>query len=291
MWLAFAMLAAVSFGFRGILYQWSSQKPMERNLMLFGVYLTGTIVSLAGTFVTGQHWSSGTLIGVFMGLFSFASNAAMVKGFAVGKASLVAVFTALPPVVVASAAFVIWGERLNVWQTMSLLIIVSGMVMIRYSSDLSLRNLQGLQWAVITLLGFAITDLSSKQAALWETDKFPTLFLMYLTGTVLFYGTWRRFKRREAPVQSEAALPDRAWSKRKTVGWGMFVGLTNICGMFLLLVALKDGMAGLVSAISAMNVLLILLYVRYFLKEKFRPLEAAGMWLAIGGIILLRLLG
>ena len=36
MWLAYAALAAVCFGFRGILYQWTSQKRIERNLMPTG---------------------------------------------------------------------------------------------------------------------------------------------------------------------------------------------------------------------------------------------------------------
>ncbi len=93
-----------------------------------------------------------------MGLFSFISNAAMYKGFAVGKMSLMAMFTGLPPVVVALLAFAVWGERLSVWQLLAFVVIMSGLLMVRYSNDLSLRNLQGAQWGVLTMLFFGLTD-------------------------------------------------------------------------------------------------------------------------------------
>ena len=47
MWLLFAGFSAIAFGLRGILYHWTSQKPINRNLMLLGVFSTGVILSLA----------------------------------------------------------------------------------------------------------------------------------------------------------------------------------------------------------------------------------------------------
>lgn len=68
----------------------------------------------------------------------------------------------------------------------------------------------------------------------------------------------------------------------------MAVGLTNVSGMILILHAFSLGVTGLVSAVVATNVLLILLYARFFLKEKFRALELTGMAFALTGVILLR---
>ncbi|RAV18874.1 DMT family transporter [Paenibacillus contaminans] len=348
MWLAYAAAAAVCFGFRGILYQWTSRKPLDRNLMLFGVYLFGTIVALTTTLVTGQRWTDGTLIGLVMGLFSYGSNASMYKGFAVGKASLVAIFTALPPVVVIAGAYVLWHETLNFGQIIAFVVILTGILMIRYSNELSLSNLNGVQWAIFAMLGFAITDLASKQSTLWNAATFPTLTLMYGTGTLLFMGTWLRSlsKSSSAASRSDAksgeqpdlspsptvagsaagepasAAPEAAvsawnetastggrdetdetekaeinisalkqWSFRKTVLWGMFVGITNISGMMLLMPAFKHGITGLVSAIGAMSVVLILLYARLILRESFSRMEAAGAALAVVGVLVLRLLG
>ncbi|TMV47812.1 EamA family transporter [Paenibacillus mesophilus] len=320
MWLAYASLAAVCFGFRGILYQWTSQKPLERNLMLLGVYLSGAVVSIAAAIMLGQTWSPAVWTGLVMGAFSFVSNASMYKGFSVGKASLVAVFTALTPVVVAVISFLRWGETLNVWQAAAFLVIVAGIVIIRYSNDLSWRNLQGIQWALLAMVTFGITDLASKQAMLWHADKLPTLFVMYATGSVLFFMLWGLGRlrkrtasgsvRREVAVASISAAAAPAptassvsgktspqadtgrstWSIRATLGWGAFVGLTNISGMIFILPAFQHGITGLVSAVVATNVLLILLYARIFLKERWSFQEMIGIACALAGVLGLRLL-
>lgn len=319
MWLAYASLAAVCFGFRGILYQWTSQKPIERNLMLLGVYISGAAISIGAAMALGQTWSPAVWCGLVMGVFSFVSNASMYKGFAVGKASLVAVFTALTPVVVASLSYVRWGETLNVWQAAAFLLIVAGIVIIRYSNDLSWRNLQGVQWALLAMVTFGITDVASKQAMLWNADKMPTLFVMYATGAVLFFALWSTVRLRERAVSRRAveetavsvetpesappvagvvsvepiqrtSLKPAAWSIPRTLSWGAVVGLTNISGMIFILPAFQHGITGLVSAVVATNVLLILLYARVFLKERWSFQEMIGIVCALAGVLGLRLL-
>lgn len=69
----------------------------------------------------------------------------------------------------------------------------------------------------------------------------------------------------------------------------MAIGFTNFFGMILIITAFKYGITGLVSAVVAMNVLLILLYTRIFVKEKFRRLEVIGMSICIVGMIALRI--
>ncbi|MFD0678174.1 MULTISPECIES: EamA family transporter [unclassified Paenibacillus] len=306
MWFVFAAASAVCFGLRGILYQWTSQRPIDRNLLLFGVYLSGTIIALIINLFAEQHWSSGVWIGAVMGLFSFISNAAIYRGFAVGKAAIIAMFTGLPPVVVVIMAYFIWDEKLNLWQTLSFVIIIFGLLLIRYSNEISWSNLKGAQWGALAMLGFGLTDLSSKQATLLGAETLPTLSLMYITGTVLFGFTWYSNQRKKSASHTETAAaaevsiengnsaamptPPRVnWSIGKTLLWGMIVGLTNISGMMLVMPAFKLGVTGLVSVVIAMNVVFVLLYARFVLKERFTPLELSGLCAAMVGIIILRL--
>ncbi|UQZ82764.1 4-amino-4-deoxy-L-arabinose-phosphoundecaprenol flippase subunit ArnE [Paenibacillus konkukensis] len=305
MWFVFAAASAVCFGLRGILYQWTSQRPIDRNLLLLGVYLSGTIIAFAVNAFVRQPWSSGCWVGVWMGLFSFISNASMYRGFAVGRASVIAMFTGLPPVVVVTLAYLLWGERLNMWQTCSFAVIVLGILMIRYSNDISLRNLQGAGWGALTMIAFGITDLSSKKATMLGAETLPTLMLMYVTGTVLFGAAWYAGRRKLAAARAIAAASSEvrqsvaeaaagkaspaAWTAPRTLLWGMVVGLTNISGMMLVMPAFKLGVTGLVSVVIAMNVVFVLLYARFVLKERFTKLEAGGLTCALIGIIILRL--
>lgn len=356
MWFILAAAAAASFGLRGILYQWTSKRPLNRNLMLFGVYLSGTLITLTASLVLGEAWTPAVWFGALMGLFSFISNAAMYKGFAVGKASLIAMFTGLPPVVVALLAFVVWGERLSYLQLVAFVIIMSGLLMVRYSNDLTLRNLQGAQWGVLTMFFFAFTDFSTKQATLSGAPIFPTLVVMYITGGLFFLGIWLRQRRQAFPAaqgihqarnetaaasegaggreaaesirlaQDEAATADegaggrgtvaevsdrggaslanrthqeahgtalaarKPWTSRRTLLWGMTVGITNASGMMFAMPAFKHGTTGLVSAVMAANVVLVMLYARFVVKEKFTRLESIGLTFGLTGIVLLKLL-
>ncbi|GLI07908.1 hypothetical protein YDYSG_39380 [Paenibacillus tyrfis] len=322
MWFLFAAASALCFGLRGILYQWTSQRPINRNLLLLGVYASGTLIALVAAAVTGQAWTKPVWIGTLLGLFSFVSNAAMYKGYSVGKASLVAMFTGLPPVVVVLFAYVLWGEKLNTAQLAAFIVIVAGILMIRYSNDISLKNLQGAHWGAITMLFFGLTDLSSKQATLIGAATLPTLALMYGTGSLLFAAAWLLGQKQEAfaratlragreevaagsqeapgsPASAAASAVTtgsgpvpaavRDWSPGRTLIWGMFVGITNVCGMILAMPAFAAGVTGLVSVVIAMNVVLVLFYARFGLKEKFSRLESGGLLLALIGIIVLRL--
>ncbi|MFB9329918.1 EamA family transporter [Paenibacillus aurantiacus] len=316
MWLLFSLLASVSFGLRGIFYHWTSQQPLSRNALLCGTFFMGALVSLTCAILIERQWNASAWIGVQMGLFSFAANASMFQGFKVGKASVVAIITALPAVLVAIGALAIWGESLDAPQLAAFLVIILGVLLVRYSNEITLRNLQGAQWGLLALAMFACNDLSSKWTQLEEAPLFATLFLMFLTGTLCF-GTWRwierrreRMPRQEAAVASHEAAaghsshreversategtvaPPVPWPDRRAFLVGMAIGITNAVGMVLIMTAFDLGKAGLVSAVVASNVLFVLAYTRFYVRERFTKLETTGVLTTLAGILLLKLLG
>lgn len=315
MWLTYSVFAAIFFGLRGILYHWSSQKPLNRNLLLCGTFSMGAIVNGICALVFSSDWTIAALIGIQMGLFSFGANASMFKGFAVGKASLVAILTALPSVVVVIVAFGLWQEKLHAMQLIAFVVIIGGVLLVRLSNDISLRNLQGAQWGLLAMLLFAANDLSGKWSTLMEADIFPTMFFMFVTGTVCFGLWWLRDLQSERGSRSlavqtsgtaggevrvlqvssigagKAAAYGAAWSGKRTYLVGLAVGITNAVGMMFILTAFDLGKAGLVSAVTALNVLIVLLYTRFVVKERFTPAEVTGISLAFAGILLMRLFG
>jgi drug/metabolite transporter (DMT)-like permease len=245
----------------------------------------GAIISIVCSLMFHQDWHASALIGVQMGLFSFGANASMFKGFAVGKASLVAILTGLPSVIVVTMAYALWGERLNLMQFLAFVVIVIGILLVRYSNEISLKNLQGAQWGLLALLLFAGNDLSGKWSTMKDAPLFPTLFFMFATGACCFGIWWLKDRQRS---KGKEAVPSK-WSERNTFMIGMAVGITNVVGMILMITAFDYGMAGLVSAVVALNVLLVLLYTRFILKDKFSRMEQSGLAMAFVGIIMMRL--
>ncbi|WP_201002318.1 EamA family transporter [Paenibacillus glycanilyticus] len=306
MWILFAGLAALCFGLRGILYHYTSQLPLSRTVLLCGAFSMGAVICGITAVWSGQPWPTTALVGIQMGVFSFVANASMFKGFAVGKASLVAIITALPAVLVVIGAYLMWGEALKYTQLAAFVVIVAGILLVRYSNDLSLKNLQGAQWGLLSLVMFACNDLSGSWSTKLEAPLFPTLFFMFASGSIC-YGIWwlkdRLAARRyglaaagEAPEATVAAAaedgrnPGKTWSERRTYLTGMLVGTTNAVGMMMIVTAFDHGKAGLVSAVTALNVLIVLLYTRFVVKESFTRLEITGMACAFGGILFLRLI-
>ncbi len=287
MWIIYALLAAVFFGVRGIMYQWTSQKNINRNLMLFGVFFIGFITSGIAMILLAQQWYgwSDIAVGLALGLGSFAANAFLHKGFSVGKASLISILSGLPPLFVVLLAFLFWNETLTTFQLVGFVIIFAGLYTIRYSNDISFQNLQGAQWGLLAALFFAFNDLLGKQSTRLEADIFATLTLMFGFGSLLFALSW--LKNRQVKVQK---LNDSRvqWSGTKTFSFGLLIGFSNMAGMVAILSAFAIGTTGLVSAISSMNILIILLYSHFVLKESFSRQEILGITASVGGILILR---
>ncbi|GAB3478221.1 EamA family transporter [Marinomonas epiphytica] len=287
MWILYALLAAFCFGGRGILYQWTSQKNLDKHLMLFGVFFVGFLISSIAMILFDQQWYgwADVLVGLAMGFGSFSANAALHKGFSVGKASLISVLSGMPPLFVALFAFFLWGESLSSLQLLGFTVIFIGLYTIRYSNDISFSNLQGAQWGLLAAFFFSFNDLMGKQSTRLEADMFATLTLMFGFGSFLFAMNW--FKNRNQSVAN--ALATDRWPAKKTFACGMLIGLTNMAGMIAILTAFSIGAAGLVSAVAAMNILFILLYSRLVLKESFSRQEVIGITAAIIGILILRI--
>lgn len=288
MWIIFALLATVFFGLRGVMYQWTSQQKVNRNLLLFGVFFVGFVISTIGTFVLDQTWYdwADLAVGLALGAGSFAANGFLHKGFSVGKASLISILSGLTPLFVLLFAFLLWQETLTSFQLFGFFIIFGGLYIIRYSNDISWSNLQGAQWGLLAALAFAFNDLMGKQSTLLEADTFATLTSMFGCGSVLFALSW--FLKR-TQHHDEGESPHNGWSASKTFACGLLIGLTNVAGMVAIISAFAIGSTGLVSAISGMNILIILLYSRIVLKESFSRQEIIGLTAALLGVVVLRL--
>lgn len=288
MWIVFALLAAVFFGLRGIMYQWTSQRKINRNLLLFGVFFVGFVISLSSVILLDQQWYgwADVAVGLGLGFGSFSANAFLHKGFSVGKASLIGILSGLTPLFVLIFAFLLWQETLTTLQLIAFFIIFGGLYTIRYSNDISFSNLQGAQWGLLAALFFAFNDLLGKQSTLLEADTFATLTSMFGFGSFLFAMSWLVKRKKSLAAQDDSQAN---WSEIKTFSCGLLIGMTNVAGMVAIISAFALGNTGLVSAITGMNILIILLYSRIVLKESFSRQELLGLTTAFLGVIVLRL--
>jgi drug/metabolite transporter (DMT)-like permease len=213
----------------------------------------------------------------------------MLRGFAVGKASLIALMSGLPSLVVVSLSYVIWDERLNGVQVAAFVLIVAGIVTIRYTRDLRSGSMKGFGWGLLTLVLFGLHDISGQFSMKADAPQMWSLFMLFVTAAV-FVGVMGVIqKMRARGVASEAAVPGQ-WSVVRTFATGMMIGLFHMGGTFFLMRAFDIGMTGLVTAVVSMNVVLIIAYAGVFLKERFALKEWIGMLAALVGVVVLSVL-
>ena len=286
MWIIFALLAAFFFGLRGILYQRYSRKGSDRYLVLLGVFLTGFVVSLSMVLIAHHriYTTAGIWVGLSMGVASFLGNMTLYRGFATGKTSIVGVFAGTIPLFTVVLALVIWNERLSWMQLLAFVMIFFGIYLIHNANELSFKDLKGAEWGLAAAFCFAMNDLLSKQSTLLHSDVFASLTLMFASGSLMFAITWWRIRASEA---GKAVVH----ASRSSFFTGVGIGIINVLGVFMILNAFKTGKTGLVSALTAMSILVILTYSRMILKETFARIEVIGIVFALLGIVVLRLGG
>lgn len=246
--------------------------------------MSGTLIAILLNAIWRQPWNYGVVMGIPMGVFSFIANLSMYKGFTVGRASFIALLTGLSPVVVVLGAYIAWGEALTATQLTGFIVLLLGLLCIRYSADLKMGQLRGWQWGLLTMLFFGLTDIMSKQATLFDAQTLPLLTVMYGTGCLLFATLFVRDRKRRKADRSASE-----WGTGRAVAWGMFIGISNMVGMILIIPAFRDGVTGVVSAVVAMNIVVVLLYARFYLREKLSRNETIGLLLTLVGIIVIRI--
>lgn len=290
MWIVLALTAALFFGIRGILFLKTATYGLDRNQVMLGVFLSGVVCSGMLALWSGQSWANVWFIGSMMGITSIAANVFMFQGFAVGKPTVIALLSALPPALVVILAYALWGETLTVFQMWAFLCIFVGVLIVRSTHRIRWHDLQGAQWGALACISFACTDLLGKQSTRMEAALFPTLTVLFAVGTLYFaLVVWWRHRSAYDDVEHTSALPSHG--KIRTVTIGMGIGLTNVGGMMSIVSAFSLGVTGLVSAVVALNILLIVVYSRLVGIERWRLIESIGMVTSLAGVVTLQLLG
>ncbi|WP_404518859.1 MULTISPECIES: EamA family transporter [unclassified Paenibacillus] len=89
-----------------------------------------------------QTWSYKAWLGLLMGIFSFMANTFLYKGYAVGRASVIAFFSGLTPMLVVLLAALLWQKTLTLVQLVGFCIIILSLIVVRYQRDLQVDSIK-----------------------------------------------------------------------------------------------------------------------------------------------------
>lgn len=270
-----ALCSAFAYGIGDFCGGLASRRVAATTVLLWSHVLGLVLLAGSTPFVAGEARAGDLVIGAAGGLCGAAGVGLLYKGLAVGPMSVVAPVTALLSASVPVAAGYAQGERPGAGALVGMVVALVAIVLVSAEGGGSLRpsDLRGLGYALGAGLGFGF-------------------FFVALSHTGDDAGLWPLVAARSASVAvvGSAALlgrvprrPPAPGARALTATAGTLDGLANV----LYLLAVRDGLLTVVSALVALYPVTTVVLARVVLRERFARTQRVGMALAIPATILL----
>ncbi len=185
----------------------------------------------------------------------------------------------LAVVIIFSVLF--FGDSLSPWQIAGIFVAIFAIVILAKSPDANetgIRNLRrGFVLLSVCVLSGAVASISSKFAAM-ETNKLAFITLSYLLGTSFAFMLRNRVAQKTAGSRN-----------RDAVIIGICMGLLNLIGFYLFLLALDRGPLSLVVSIISLHFVIPIVLSALIYSEKLKKVHFVGIGLTVISVIFLRM--
>ncbi|MFE9630798.1 EamA family transporter [Streptomyces sp. NPDC006463] len=206
------------------------------------------------------------------------------KALALGPMGVVSPLGSLG-VVVPVAAGLILGERPGLGQFAGIAVAVVGIVL---AGGPELRGAPVQRQAVVLTLvaafGFGAVMTLIAQASTTVTGLFLALFVQRVTNVAVGGGALWVQTRRGTPALPAGTGPRILWGLLPALA---FVGLADVAANGTYSVAAQNGPVTMAAVLSSLYPVITALAAFAVLKERLRPVQAAGAGLALAGTVLL----
>ncbi|MFC9296772.1 EamA family transporter [Streptomyces sp. NPDC057011] len=248
---------------------------------IVAVFVLGAVVLGTGAWREAgpQLWFA-----VAAGLVGPVAMLSFYKALALGPMGVVSPLGSLG-VVVPVAAGLLLGERPGVGQFAGIAVAVVGIVL---AGGPELRGAPVQRQAVVLTLvaafGFGAVMALIAEASTTVTGLFLALFVQRVTNVAVGGGALWVQTRRGTPALPAGTGPRLLWGLLPALA---FVGLADVAANGTYSIAAQNGPVTMAAVISSLYPVITALAAFAVLKERLRPVQAAGAGLALAGTVLL----
>ena len=298
-WLLFALVTVAMYGVFGFLAELNNREHthwlVTSALMTIGVIPVLIPMALMKGAFSGRNPRRGAMFAIMTGIVGGFTNigtyAALAKG---GPINIVIPLTAAYPIVAALAAVVLLRERINIIQTVGVLVGVTGAILLSTgaSTDGNLGFLEQLKgaldqewfwWTMDTLIGQAIIGILGKLSTNDLEPEgsfvlFGIVFCLFAVGLYFIEST------ELTVVRSIVGAEHVSWSITN-ISWILVLALGLVTGIGVLfqLMALRVGNAGIVTALTGMYPVVTAFLAVTLLREPITMKIGVGTLLVLAG--------
>ncbi len=274
----------------GAIYEWSGRDSAASVSAPFVLWLTmGAVGALtaAGFRLSGRGFKGLpdrrlAWVAVAAGVSLAAAMLTLKLGLAAdpaAKGPIVAV-TSCNAMIVALAAWLVFGERLGIGQGLAMLTIIGGIVVMALTAGAA-SSLRGLAFGLSTMVLFGTTNFLLKYIGQRGGDSITATLILWLAagacGVLAVGYSLLRYGR----------LP--GLQRPSLVLWAVLAGVTLALGMLFLKLAVTRGPAGPATAVAGSNSVLVVFFEWSVFAQVPPWLKLVGMGVTLLGIITLSL--
>ncbi|OQD54096.1 hypothetical protein BM536_018510 [Streptomyces phaeoluteigriseus] len=241
-------------------------------------------VVLGGVVVATGAWSEAgprLWFAVAAGLVGPVALLSFYKALALGPMGVVSPLATLGVAVPVSVGLLL-GERPEWTQAAGIAVAVVGVVL---AGGPQVRGAavqrQAVLLTLVAALGFGTVFVLIAEASTTVTGLFLALFVQRVTNVLTGGAALYAAVRRGAPALPERGLP---WNVLPAYA---FVGLADVAANGTYAIAAQHGPVTVAAVLASLYPVVTSLAARGFLRERLRPVQAAGAGLALVGTLLL----
>ncbi len=252
----------------------------KRNVVWPVVFVSGA-VGLASALVALLLLGSGAPlprdleIGALIGVVGIVGIAALYRGLAIARMSVVAPITAVVAAVVPIAYGFLRGERPSGLAIVGIVLALGAVALVSHSSDEDVAGdpepgRAGLLLALLSGLGFGFVYvlLAASSRGAWPLVASRTMFVL-LTGLIV----WRM---RPAVLLAPG-----------TTRWTVLTGVLDMSANLLYLLALRHTLVAIAAVLASLYPASTVMLARIVLHERLHAVQWAGVACALAGVVLL----
>ncbi len=279
-WLIAALLSALIFGFSGFLMKVGCERGHSSSILLFGMYITGTI-SFAISLLIQQDYGLSILViasSVVVGLGSAVGNDYTVRALEVGPASLSSPLINLNIVFIILMSLFLYNESLKINEVIAigLFIVSCGLLSLDPKESIGIKDPKWFSYVIIAIFFIFLRNGGLKITNEIGLNNTLILFYAYLFSLILFAVKY---------------LPTRKlqFNNKQGLLIGCVAGFFSYGGLELYSYALITGPASIVAPIFSLRSIVMVVMSVLIYKETLTFYQKLSLLTLFAGMAVISL--
>lgn len=282
-WFIFTMMAVFFFGIQSFLYKSASESKTNKYLVTLVFMITVEVLAIIAFFLKGMTITNliitlilGFLFAVFFYLrtifqFKALEHLPTNKVFPISSGTIIVTFL---------YGIIVFKDSVNALKILGVLLIILAINLIhnnsKKSEDYDKKKI-GFLFAFLSIIPGAGMVITNKYTAL-NTDLNFFIVVTYMFSVLISFTS-----------HSIAKEKTKKYDVKKSILFGILIGIFNFSGFFSVLTAMKTGPLSVVAPVITTNAIITIILSKIVHKEELTLKQFGFVMLSIVGIILLKI--